>query len=425
MKHRTAWLVAPALSLMLAVPAAMLAMTAPARAATAPATGAQFMSLMNSDRAGAGLAGLSEDPSLDAIAQNWSNNLARQGSLSHNPNLASQLPANWVSYGENVGMGQNAPQLEQAFMGSPEHRANILGTYTLAGVGVVTTSNGTVWVTVDFMLPGGNAVAASCHDSDPADVPSAQAADGYYVLGSDGGIFSYGSAPFRGSLPGQGIHAQAVLMSLTPDQAGYYILGSDGGVFTFGDAHFYGSVPGTGSHTTGVDLKPTPDGHGYWVLGSDGSVFSFGDAKYFGSLPGSGVHDQAVKLVPTATGHGYWILGSDGGVFSFGDAHGMGSLTTAGVHDAAVSMAATPTDNGYWILGADGGIFSFGAAAYHGSVPGLGCQTAQGVQLIATSTGGGYYILSSDGRVFPFGDAPMFGEPYSLHVSTLDLAVMR
>jgi len=423
MRRTISWLVALAISLTVAAPALTALGSAPAGAD--PTLDGQFLSLLNADRAGAGLGALSVDSAITSVAQSWTDNLLQQGSLSHNPNLSGQLPSDWIGYGENVGMGQSPASLEAAFMASPEHRANILGNYSLVGIGTDERSDGTIFVTVDFMLPGGSAAAASCQDIDPVDTPSSSAASGYYILGSDGGIFSYGSAPFRGSLPGLGIHAHAVLMALTPDQGGYWVLGSDGGVFTFGDARFFGSVPGTGSHTVGVDLKPTPDGGGYWILGSDGSVFAFGDAGNFGSLPSVGVHDTAVKLVPTATGQGYWILGSDGGVFAFGDARSFGSLPGIGVHDAAVSMAPTSTGQGYWILGADGGIFSFGDAVFHGSVPGLGCQTAQGVQLVATATGGGYYILSSDGRVFGFGDAPEYGEPYALHVATLDLAVLH
>ena len=35
-------------------------------------------------------------------------------------------------------------------------------------------------------------------------------------------------------------------MSSTPNGMGYTLVGTDGGVFTFGDAPFYGSLPGSG-----------------------------------------------------------------------------------------------------------------------------------------------------------------------------------
>jgi Cysteine-rich secretory protein family len=413
-------------SILAAAVLALSAVTVGAQAASAanPSMENQFVSRMNADRAQQGLAPLTVDPQLTAAARSWSDAIEGNGSLSHNPNIQKELPAGWTRWGENVGAGPSVSSLDAAFMASPEHRANILGAFTLVGVGVDVTEAGTIWVTVDFVALAPGAVSVSCTDTNQANNPSPAAASGYYVLGADGGVFSYGSAVFHGSVPGLGVRARTILMAVTPDHGGYWVLGGDGGVFTFGDARFFGSVPGTGSRITAVDLKPSPSGQGYWVLGADGSVFAFGDAPALGSLPQAGVHGTAVKLVPTPTGQGYWILGADGGIFSFGDAAFHGSLPGAGVADQSVSMASTATGDGYWVLGADGGIFSFGDAVFHGSVPGIGCQNATGVQLAATTTGLGYYVLASDGSVFPFGDAPDYGDPSLLGVSAVDLGVV-
>jgi hypothetical protein len=398
-----------------------------AGAADAPVE-ASAAAFMNGMRTAAGLAPLATNLALTGMARGWTDHLTAVGGLSHNPALATEAPAGWATVGENVGMGGSLDGVDQAFAASPPHRANILGAYDAMGIGVDIRGDGTLFITVDFIRwqPGAapvSAPVASCIDHNPVPDPSSSAASGYYVLGSDGGIFAYGKAPFLGSVPGLGVHAQASLMAETPSQRGYWILGADGGVFSFGDAHFYGSVPGIGAQARAVDLKSSKSGKGYWVLGQDGSVFSFGDAVYAGSLPGAGVRAQAVRLVPTPSGHGYWILGADGGIFSFGDAAFHGSLPGVGVHDGSISLASTISGNGYWILGADGGIFSFGDATYKGSVPGLACQQASGVQLVASADGHGYYVLASDGRVFSFGDAPGYGQPASLGVTALDLAV--
>jgi hypothetical protein len=402
----------------------VLAVGTQAASAASPRMETQFLGLMNAGRAQQGLAPLTVDAQLTAAARGWSDTIERNGSLSHNPDIQRELPAGWTRWGENVGTGPSVTSLEAAFMASAEHRANILGPFTLVGVGVDVTEAGMIWVTVDFAALAPGATTVSCTDTNPAADPSPAAATGYYVLGGDGGVFSYGSAAFHGSVPGLGVRARTILMAVTPDHGGYWVLGSDGGVFTFGDARFFGSVPGTGSRITAVDLKRTPSGQGYWVLGADGSVFAFGDAPALGSLPRAGVHDAAVKLVPTPSGRGYWILGADGGIFSFGDAAFHGSLPGAGVADQSVSMVSTATGDGYWVLGADGGIFSFGDAVFHGSVPGIGCENATGVQLAATATGLGYYVLASDGEVFPFGDAPDLGNPSALGVSAVDLGVI-
>jgi hypothetical protein len=37
-------------------------------------------------------------------------------------------------------------------------------------------------------------------------------------------------------------------MAATPDGRSYWLVGADGGVFSFGDARFDGSAPGSGVH---------------------------------------------------------------------------------------------------------------------------------------------------------------------------------
>jgi hypothetical protein len=75
--------------------------------------------------------------------------------------------------------------------------------------------------------------------------------------------------------------------SYTYTGGGYWLVGSDGGVFAFGDAGFFGSLPGlpvsVRPASAVVGLVPTPDGGGYWEVTSAGDVYSFGDAGFSGS----------------------------------------------------------------------------------------------------------------------------------------------
>ena len=64
---------------------------------------------------------------------------------------------------------------------------------------------------------------------------------------------------------------------------GYYFVGADGGIFTFGDAQFYGSMGGKILNKPIVAMASTPTGKGYWLVGSDGGIFTFGDAQFYGS----------------------------------------------------------------------------------------------------------------------------------------------
>jgi N-acetylmuramoyl-L-alanine amidase len=78
----------------------------------------------------------------------------------------------------------------------------------------------------------------------------------------------------------------AVEICSTPSGAGYWIVGADGGVFTYGDAGFYGSLGDTALAAPIVGMAATPSGCGYWLLGADGGVFTFGDAEFLGAPTG-------------------------------------------------------------------------------------------------------------------------------------------
>ena len=128
-----------------------LAPAAPAYADTGSIE-AQFVAATNAARQSAGLAPYAVASDLASIARNWSAHMAAAGAISHNPNLTTQVQ-NWRAVGENVGVGPDEPSIQQAFMNSAPHRANILDhDYTQFGVGVV-VSGGRVWVTVDFRQP--------------------------------------------------------------------------------------------------------------------------------------------------------------------------------------------------------------------------------------------------------------------------------
>jgi hypothetical protein len=248
---------------------------------------------------------------------------------------------------------------------------------------------------------------------------------GYWMIGSDGGVFAFGNAGFLGSLPGLGIRVNNIVGVVpTHDNGGYWMVGSDGGVFAFGDATFVGSLPGLNVHVTNiVGVVPTASGRGYWMVGSDGGVFAFGDAGYLGSLPGLHVHvTNIVGVVPTASNKGYWMVGSDGGVFAFGDAPYLGSLP--GLHVVAsdiVAVVPTHDNGGYWMVGSDGGVFAFGDANFVGSLPGLNVVVNDVVAVVPTVTGRGYWMVGRDGGVFAFGDAGYLGSLPGLHVVVSDI----
>ncbi len=58
---------------------------------------------------------------------------------------------------------------------------------------------------------------------------------GYWLVASDGGIFTFGDATYQGSMPGAGFTGNAISMAALPN-GGYFILTSDGHLYSFGGA---------------------------------------------------------------------------------------------------------------------------------------------------------------------------------------------
>jgi peptidase M23-like protein len=252
-------------------------------------------------------------------------------------------------------------------------------------------------------------------DTNPKRVPDPRSSPGYWLLGADGGVFAFGSAPFLGSTGDRRLNRPPLAMASTPTGKGYWLAASDGGIFTFGDAAFLGSTGDLVLNKPIVGMASTPTGKGYWLVASDGGIFTFGDAPFLGSTGALTLNQPIVGMAPTHTGTGYWLVARDGGIFAFGDASFHGSTGDLTLNQPIAAMAPTPKGTGYWLLAADGGIFAFGTAPYYGSPTGTGlCDLPRAAALAPTPTGKGYWVVASDGSVSPFGDAPDHGSPKSL-----------
>jgi hypothetical protein len=245
---------------------------------------------------------------------------------------------------------------------------------------------------------------------------SAPRSHGYWLVGSDGGIFSFGSAPFYGSAGNLKLNAPVVGITPTANLDGYWLVGSDGGIFSFGSAQFYGSAANLKLNAPVVGMVPSYDDHGYFMVASDGGVFAFGDASFEGSCPGiGGCSGAAVSVMPDATGKGYWLVTQTGHIYTFGDAAYLGA---PGPQSSPVTSAVrTPDGGGYWILLANGTVYAYGDAVNLGgpgtAVGGFNPATA----IFTTSDGGGYWVASANGSVFTYGDAPFDGSMAATHLN--------
>lgn len=133
--------------------------SAPASATTFTSSSfaARLVQLLNTAREHHGLAPLTVASGTTAVASGWTQRLATDQRLSHNPDLQAQLESHgskdWTVLAENVGDSdaQDPDGLFDAYMASPEHRANILtAKFRYLGNAVV-FAGGRAWNTMDFV----------------------------------------------------------------------------------------------------------------------------------------------------------------------------------------------------------------------------------------------------------------------------------
>lgn len=162
-------------------------------------------------------------------------------------------------------------------------------------------------------------------------------------------VKAFGDAAFAGSTNEGTFNQPIVGIAGTKSGHGYWEVASDGGVFTFGDATYRGSLGGQGI-TDVVGFSPTPSGNGYWILRKGGGTYScavqyggcpdrsstsvagpsvenFGDARrlpepaFVSVASGRPVYDYdfsgnpVVAIVANPLAQGYFILRSSPGTF--------------------------------------------------------------------------------------------------------------
>ncbi|HEX4905504.1 MAG TPA: CAP domain-containing protein, partial [Acidimicrobiales bacterium] len=136
---------------------------------------ARLLTLLNGERAAAGLAPFTMRADVTEIAVGWTSAMADSAHLAHNDayftrETRTRLGARLL--GENVAYDGSIDAAHRALMASPPHRANILdGRFTVIGIGAEQRDR-TWWVTEDFVQP---VAAAPAPASTPATVTAAPA----------------------------------------------------------------------------------------------------------------------------------------------------------------------------------------------------------------------------------------------------------
>ena len=109
-----------------------------------------FAQKMNLARTATGKGKLQLDKQLSRVARRHAWEMDNQNTLYHTPDsVLGWRVTHWRRLGENVGYGGDVASLHRAFMNSPAHRANVLGSYKHVGVGVHNDDR-VMWVTIIF-----------------------------------------------------------------------------------------------------------------------------------------------------------------------------------------------------------------------------------------------------------------------------------
>jgi hypothetical protein len=108
---------------------------------------------------------------------------------------------------------------------------------------------------------------------------------GWLEVTANGVVWAGGGANFFGDLqrrPNAPPIAASNIVQIRPtaDGFGYWLVGSDGSVYSFGDAGYFGSLPGLAVHMNDVvGLIPFSSGDGYELVSAVEQTWKFGHGK--------------------------------------------------------------------------------------------------------------------------------------------------
>lgn len=102
--------------------------------------------MINASRASHGLKPLAWSVTAGSKAQVWAEVMAADGYLRHSALAEGMGEVRWFAIGENVGRGGTIEQVHDAYLQSPGHKRNILGSWCCVGAGVARASNDTIYV---------------------------------------------------------------------------------------------------------------------------------------------------------------------------------------------------------------------------------------------------------------------------------------
>lgn len=127
---------------LIAVPVVSTVAVSPAYASSPETT--TMLNGLNSVRESQGLADLKENENLNNVAAAWAKEMSISG-FRHNPNVGTQIPTGWSSWGENIAYGYTPTTVTDGWRNSPGHYRNMIGDFTDVGHGYYVADDGTAY----------------------------------------------------------------------------------------------------------------------------------------------------------------------------------------------------------------------------------------------------------------------------------------
>ncbi|HEV7862845.1 MAG TPA: hypothetical protein VGR20_09100 [Acidimicrobiia bacterium] len=304
--------------------------------------------------------------------------------------------------------------------GADLHRIDFAGGTPKPGTATVAVAGANLDARGLFLLPSTSGLGQATGPLGPTTPPGAgsvspltagppgTAGAGYWMVGADGRVATFGRAAHLGDAVANLVKgSDAADIEPTPSRGGYWIVDTAGRVFTFGDARYFGGVDTRrlAKGETVTSLSSTRSGAGYWIFTTRGRVLPFGDARSYGDMSAVALNGPVLDSIPTPSGLGYYMVASDGGIFSFGDARFSGSMGGIRLNAPVQSLVPDPDRSGYWLVASDGGVFAFDAP-FRGS---MGKVRLNKPVTGMVPFGNGYLMVGEDGGIFNFSDRAFLG----------------
>ncbi len=196
------------------------------------------------------------------------------------------------------------------------------------------------------------------------------AANGYWLVAADGGIFSFGSAEFSGSKGAETFDRPIIGMAADRAGTGYWLAGSGGWVYGFGESKLSYAIshPAEAPNQI-VGIAPLALGEGFETVNARNCAGNF-SLLVVGQQTDCPLDQEAiVGIAATSSGKGFVTIGSQASNYPYGDASTL--IPPASIIpdlNAPVVGGALCGDTGIWYAAADGGVFAYSPAEFHGSL---------------------------------------------------------